>query len=265
MRYVRIFLLNLELALEHRGRSLVWFFIALCNSLFYFIFWHGAFSAQSVINTTITQSSISTYYFLLVIAGAFLVVHIEEDVAYWDIQQGGLSRYLTKPFSYYWSKFIEEIPWRIVQGVFGVVAFLFLTKVFDSLVVLEERPLFIVFTVVSFLLAYLISFTYKMIIGISTLWFTDYSGLHQLTTVLLFIFAGFVIPIEFLPGFLRNIAQILPFAYMIYYPVRAMQGLLDISAFEKILSIQFFWLIGLLFVYRFLWKRGVREFTGVGQ
>lgn len=265
MRYVRIFFLNLEQALEHRGKSFVWFLIAFFNSLFYFVFWHGSFSAKSVVDTTISQSSIASYYFLLIIAGAFLVVHIEEDVAYWDIQQDGLSRYLTKPFSYFWSKFIEEIPWRIVQGIFGVVAFVLLSKLFGQLVLLEQRPLFILLTSLSFFIAYLISFTYKMIIGVSTFWFTDYHGFHQMTTVLLFIFAGFVIPIEFLPGFLKSIANVLPFAYMIYYPVRAIQGLLDISIFGRVLVVQAIWFLGLLFVYRLLWRRGVREFTGVGQ
>lgn len=39
MRYVRIFSLNLEQALDHRGRSFVWFLIAFFNSLFYlFVF-----------------------------------------------------------------------------------------------------------------------------------------------------------------------------------------------------------------------------------
>lgn len=265
LRYVRIFLLNLEQALEHRGRSFVWFLIAFFNSLFYFVFWHGAFKTGSVVDTSITASSIASYYFLLVIAGAFLVVHIEEDVAYWDIQQGGLSRYLTKPFSYYWSKFIEEIPWRIVQGVFGVLAFVLLSNLFGQLVILEQRPLFILATFLLFLMAYLISFTYKMIIGVSTFWFTDYHGFHQMTTVLLFIFAGFVIPVEFLPGLLKQIALALPFPYMIYYPIRAMQGLLDSSILAQTFAVQIAWFIGLLLVYRVLWHRGVREFTGVGQ
>lgn len=265
MRYVRIFLLYFEQVLEHRSRVLVWFLIGLVNSLLYFIFWHGVTGDASVASEPISLSSITTYYFLLIIAGAFLLVHIEEDVAYWDIQQGGLTRYLAKPFSYFLSKFLDEIAYRIGQGVLGIIAFVAFTQLFGQYVQLEHRPVFVVLAIISVIMAYLISFIFKMIIGISTFWITDYSGLHQLTTVLLLIFAGFVIPLEFLPNFLQTAANALPFAYMIYYPVRMVQGALDISLLGRVIGMQGFWFIFLLLIYRMLWKRGVREYTGIGQ
>lgn len=265
MRYVRMLLLHFEEALEYRSRNFVWFLIALINPLIYFAYWHGALSEKSSATSFMRLPDIASYYFLLIIAGAFLVVHIEEDVAYWDIQQGGLSRHLIKPFSYYWLKFLEEIPWRIVQGVLGVFAFLLLMMLFGQFILLTTNLYILIAAGVSIVFAYLLSFTYKMVLGISTLWFTDYSGLQQLSTVLFLIFAGFVIPIEFLPDTLQSIANILPFAYIIYYPVRAMQGVIDITDLFRIMSIQGIWLCGLLMLYRILWRFGIRKFTGVGQ
>src|SRR5689334_7180600 len=105
MRYFRIFLLHFQQAFALRSRSLVWFGISLFNPVTFLIFWTGAYNEKSTLFAGWNLSYVSTYYFLLVIASSLLIVHIEEDISYWDIQQGGLSRYLLKPFSYVKSKF----------------------------------------------------------------------------------------------------------------------------------------------------------------
>src|SRR3989304_6642440 len=107
MRYVRMLLLHFDLALVSRSRSFIWFLITLINPLIYLTFWRGALTAGSASPIGWSLSSVASYYLLLVIAGAFLSVHIEEVVAYYDIQQGWLSNYLTRPFSYFWFKFFH--------------------------------------------------------------------------------------------------------------------------------------------------------------
>ncbi len=265
MRYVRILLLYFEEVFEYRSRVLVWFLIGFINSLIYFVFWKGSLTGSGSVASPVSISDITSYYFFLIIAGAFLVVHIEEDVAYWDIQQGGLVKYLMKPFSYFRIKFLQELPWRVSQGLIGVFAFLLLVLAFGRFFRITQDPYIIMLAIISTLLALGMSFTFKMIVGILTIWITDYSGLHQLVTVVFFIFAGFVIPLDYLPEILHKIAMVLPFGYMIYYPIRAFQGLLSEHELYSVIGIQAIWLFLLLGGYAFFWRKGIKEFTGVGQ
>lgn len=265
MRYVRIFAIHFQEAFALRSRSVVWFLIALLNPLTYFLFWSGMYAGNQIPFAQWNISSIATYYFLLVIAGSLLIVHIEEDVAHWDIQQGGLSRYLLKPFSYIRLKFFEELPWRIIQAFFGVIIFIMFWILFGSFIAVAHTPLDIALAVFIIVLGFIISFIFKMIVGISALWLTDYSGLQQLVEAIIFIFAGMLMPLEFLPNGLQQIAYATPFSYIIYFPLMAFQGKLTLIESIRTIGIQFIWIVLLAGIYQVLWKKGVRLFTGIGQ
>ncbi len=265
MRYVRIFLLHFEQAFEYRGRNFVYFLVELVNPILYLLFWRGAFASGQLNNFSSSFSDISSYYFLLIFAGAFLTVHVEEDVALLDIKEGGLVKYLTRPFSYFWMKFFDEIPWRIIQGIFGIIILAIIMLWFGNFIKLATSPLSIFIAIIVGILAYFISFIFKMIVGLSALWIIDYGGLQQLTTVIMLVFAGFVIPLQFFHPILKNISNILPFAYMIYYPVLALQGKLVGMDLVRIIGTQIVWLGILIMLYNKMWKAGIRLFTGIGQ
>ena len=112
---------------------------------------------------------------------------------------------------------------------------------------------------------YIISFIFKMIVGISALWLTDYSGLQQLVEAVILIFAGMLMPLEFLPNIVRQIAFSLPFSYIIYFPLLAFQGKLTVPESLRTIGIQVAWIVILAGIYQLLWKKGVRLFTGIGQ
>ncbi len=265
MRYTRIFFLHFQDAFENRGRSFVWFLLSLLNPLLVLLFWRGAFAENAQPLEGWSYNSIATYYLLLVVAGAFLQVHIEEDVARRDIHSGFLSQYLTKPFPYILMKFFTELPWRMIQGFFGIVMLIVFSFVFRNGLSLVHTAESLLASLLIIILALLISFVFKMIVGISALWITEYSGLQEMIGVVDIIFAGFVLPLALFPPFIKTIALFLPFAYMIYFPVVSLLGKLSSVESMQIIGIQLVWLIGLWIMYRKLWESGVKRFTGLGQ
>lgn len=265
MRYVRIFFIHFQEAFYERGRSFVWFLIPLIDALLILAFWIGALKEKGSLGSDWTLSSISSYYFLLIIAGSFLMMHIEEEVAQHDIQQGGLVRYLLRPFSYFWFKFFNEISWRIIQGFYALIVFLLFVFFFGNFVELSSSPQILFLSGIIIILALFLSFTFKMIFGLSAFWITDYTGAQQIVDVVLIVFGGFVIPLEFFPDILKRVAYILPFSYMTYFPIIALQGKLALFELLRVIVIQSAWLGGFWLLYRFLWDRGVKEFTAVGQ
>ena len=265
MRFVRIFLLFFQHVTNFRSRNFVWFLIALLNPLFVLIFWIAVIRDNTNILGGWNLSSISTYYFLLIIATSLILSHIEEDVAIRDIREGQLVTYLTKPFSYFQLKFISEIGWRIMQGFFGVMIFSIFYLFFQRFIVLPNSFLEILFSALIILLAILISFTFKMIVGITAFWFIDFWGLQQIIEVIIVILAGFIMPIELFPDWLENISKMTPFPYMIYYPIVSLQSKLISPELVNVIFVQIVWLVILGVTYRWLWAKGIKRFTGVGQ
>jgi ABC-2 type transport system permease protein len=261
MRILRIFLLNFQNVFEYRSRSFVWFVIGLIGPLVMILFWYAASNS----NSDLQFSTIASYYLLLIPISITLTSHVEEKVSNEDIKDGELTHYLMRPFSYYWFNYFEEVPYRLLQGFYGIVIVGILLYFFPYLLTIKQNPFSLLLAICIFILGYALSFTFKMIVGLVTFWVTDIGGFIQFEDMLFFIFAGYMMPLYLLPTQMQHIAQFLPFAYMIYYPVQAVQGALSVDQLFWTMFLQVCWLLGLVYIYSVLWHNGLKKFTATGQ
>ena len=208
---------------------------------------------------------IAIYYFLLIPMAGILLSHPEFPIVRDDIEKGELAGRLLKPFSYYWQRFFIEIPVRIFQGGIGILIFILFSYYFNlasSIKIDTER---IIPLIAMFILAYFICFTLKMILAITALWTTDIRGIRETLDTVIYIFAGYIVPITLLPDTLLRIAKMTPFPYMMYYPVIAIQGSMKFNQMWEIVAVQIFWVILLSIIFRFQWRRGLMRFTDLGH
>lgn len=256
MKWLRMLGLYFERTFEYRLRSLVWILIPITNNMTLILFWAG---------TGNTSSSVSTYYILMTLVGLLITSHTEYEVAEVDIKQGGLVNYLTKPVSYYFIQLLSETPYRILHGLY---AFLilggFLTFIPGALQ-LSLNPFHIPLVILILILGLLISFSFKIGMAYTAFWIKDTTGLFEFFTVVMIIFSGGVMPIPWYPIMMQKICNLLPFAYSGYYPVMAVQGGLSLIELLNIITIQGIWLSVLFLLQGYIWKRGMREFSAIGQ
>lgn len=168
MKYVKIFLLHFQFVLHHRARSFIWFLIPAVETGLLLLFWLGALKTNNILGLSIP--SVISYYLFIAVLSVFLVAHVEDDVAREGIREGKLTSYLTRPISFYWIKFIEEFPYRLLQGFYGVVILVILTLIFGKFYIFTNDILVIFLSIIIVILAYFLFFTYKMIIGIFAFW-----------------------------------------------------------------------------------------------
>jgi ABC-2 type transport system permease protein len=212
-----------------------------------------------------TLSSVTSYYFLLIVAAAVLMTHPEIPIIRDDIEKGELAGRLLKPFSYYWQRFHAEIPVRIFQGIVGTLIFFLLIYLYRAHMSFHLSLTTGLLALIIIVFAYLICFTFKMILATTALWTTEIRGAQELTDIVIIVFAGYIVPVNLLPGILEKIAYLLPFAYIIYYPIIAVQGKLEISALISVISVQIVWLVLLSVGFRFLWRKGLAQYTDFGH
>lgn len=265
MRYVRIFLLHFQYISELRARSLVWFLLPIIDTAVLIIFWSAALSENKQIFPGWNFRELVSYYLLLILASSLLMAHIEDDVSKEDIKQGHLVFYITKPFSYFFLKLFSELTPRVLQGIYALVVILAALFLFGSFLTLANSLPQFFLTIFIWVNAFLISFLFKMIIGLFAFWFTDIWGFHQLMEVIAITFSGLIMPIILLPNPFDILANFLPFSYMIGYPILSVMGKLEVAQQLNIVFIQIFFLTLFSLIYKFTWKKGVQQFVGVGQ
>ncbi len=193
------------------------------------------------------------------------MMHPEVPILRDDIEKGELAGRLLKPFSYYWQRFNIELSVRVFQGSVGVVAAFGLAFWYHTNFQLRLSLLTAFLALIIIILAYFICFTYKMILAITALWTSETRGLQELSEILVTIFAGYIVPVNLLPGILEKIATVLPFAYIIYYPIVAVQGKLAVTNLLEVISIQIMWLMFLGLGFHFLWRKGLKQYADFGH
>lgn len=260
MRHIRIFLLQFNEVIEDKGRILVWFLLTAISPLLLILFWRGASQIPGW-----TSAEITTYYLLAIVVYAGVMTHSEQHVATIDIQEGGLGAYLLKPYSYMRLIFDNEVSYRLFQGTLACVMLGCLVFLFPSFFTFAKDVNIILISLLMVVFAFFLTFVFKMAVALFAFWLTETRGIFESVDVLIVIFSGVLMPIAFMPQWLQSVASFLPFSYMIYYPVIALEGKLSMAECLNVLLMQLIW-IGLFYLlYKLLWKYGLRRFSAVGQ
>ncbi len=258
MRYFRVFILYINNVLEYRARAFVYFLMSLINPLILIIFWRS-------INAGLTANDVNSYYLLFIIASGLLIAHIEVEVAIEDIKQGGLTPFLLKPFSYFTLKFMLELAYRLMRSSFSFIAVIIISWGFGIFIQISHDPVVILLSLLIAVFAFILSFVFKMTLALLAFWIEEIRGIFEISDVALIVLAGNIMPIHLYPIWLKNIAFTLPFSYMIYFPIIAIQGKLELFQLVEVIGAQCIWIFILGVLYKLMWISGIKKFTGIGQ
>lgn len=263
-RYFNIFLLEFQVAFAIKSLSLVWFLTALVGPLLMLIFWGNATSSHGGSISGWNFSDFATYYLLIVLAGSLFLAHIESGLAR-DINRGDITLYLLKPRPFYMFMLLHETPWRIIQGAFTIITIFGIALFTTNTVHVTNSPSHFLYAIIMMFLAYIMSFTFKMCVGLLGLWFTEVSGIIQLDDMIVTVCGGIIAPLIFVPLQFRVFLDFLPFVYILYYPIMTLLGKLNQSTEIKIIGIQILWLLIFSLIYKYLWFEGRKKYTAFGR
>lgn len=107
----------------------------------------------------------------------------------------------------------------------------------------------------------LVSFAFRFIANSLAFWTTDARGIIYLTNTVVLFFAGFIVPLNFFPPWLRSLAEALPFRGLAQAPVNVYLGKLAGPALAQALAVQVLWLAVLVLIGRWVLGRMVQRLT----
>ncbi len=115
--------------------------------------------------------------------------------------------------------------------------------------------------------ACILMFLMSFLIGMAAFGLKNIRALEDLKGVLLGVFGGALIPIDFLPDTVRNIADALPFKYIFYEPLQFFLNNPAKAGWEplmKTVMMQLLWIFVLYILIRALWSIAAKRFCAVG-
>lgn len=200
-------------------------------------------------------------YFLVV----FLVRQLTVVWVVWEfereVNEGKLSPFLLQPIDPGWRHFFSHVAERFARIPFILMLmglFLVLYPEAVWLPPLGSLTLGLIATSLAFCLRFVIQYTFSMM----AFWTERANAMEQVWYLIYIFLSGMIAPLEVFPDPVRAVVLWTPFPYLIYFPANVIIG-------EQTNLIQGFLAMagwGLIFfaVNRWLWRRGVRQYSGMG-
>lgn len=246
---------------QYRASLLIWTISSVLEPLVYLIVWSTVSNGSGGSVGSYTTQNFAAYYIVLMLVNQTTFTWIMYEYEY-RIRQGYLSFALLKP--------VHPIHSDIADNLSSKLITLPILLVVAGLLALAFHPSagLVPWAMLAFLpaliLAFLVRFLLEWTLALAAFWTTRVSALNQVYFVLMLFLSGQIAPLALFPAWLQLIANLLPFRWMIGFPVELLLGRLTPHQALQGFAAQAAWLIVSLALIRVIWRAGLRAYSAVG-
>jgi len=245
--------------MQHRGFFFLLAFMWMIPPLVYLFVWMTAAADKTI--GGYTREEFVAYYLILIIVNQ--VTYAQTNWTVGDqIRAGTMNIHLLRPLSPVFEALASEIAGKVVFMVFIIPV----TAVLG--IILKPEFHFSWESFYQFILAlglaWALRFFWGYWIAILAFWATRADALLAVQDSLMFILAGQIAPVSLLPEWMKGAAHLLPFRYMVGFPVEILTGPLSTQEIWMGFLGQLSWLAFTLLLFLFVWQKGLKRYSAVG-
>lgn len=259
--YVQQFKTTFASMVQYRASLFIWMISHVLEPLVYLVVW-------SVVSEG-GGGSVGDYT-TAAFAGYFIILMLVENVSYtwimyeydYRVREGMLSPALLKPVHPIHMDIADNISSKLITMPFMLLVAVVLSLIFHPMI--APQPWALAAAVPVLLLAFLLRFLLEWTLAQAAFWTTRTSAINQSYFVLILFLSGQIAPLELFPHPIQVLATILPFRWILGFPVELLLGrLTPIEALTGI-GMQALWVVLAYGLMRFIWRAGVRLYSAVG-
>jgi ABC-2 type transport system permease protein len=245
--------------MQHRGFFFLLAFMWMVPPLIYLFIWVTAAGSETI--GGFSRDEFIAYYLVLIIVNQLTYATTNWTVGDY-IRYGNMNILLTRPISPIFDALSQEIAGKVVFMAFILPITLILGLILRPEI--SATPERLILFLLALGLAWVLRFLWGYWIALLAFWATQANALLAIQDSLIFLLAGQVAPIALLPGIMKDIAVILPFRYMIGFPVEILTGHLSSAEIQLGFGIQIGWLIFTAILFTLIWRTGLKQYSAVG-
>jgi ABC-2 type transport system permease protein len=261
LAFARASFLNL---LAYRTRYLVGILTYFFNVTVWYYIWRALFSEQVPGGTLggFTFPQMLTYVATGWVLRSFYFNEIDREIAA-QVQEGRLAMALIKPVNYQAMTIIQALGESAFRAIFFALPIAAVLLIVYPLS-LPASPLAAFLFSISGVLSALLVAAINFSVGLIAIRTYSILGFLRAKYMILELLSGLLIPPVFFPPRVQPVLDWLPFQHMNFTPGRIYLGLIGGTAAVRILAIQAAWVVGLLWLGHFLWKRTSKHIESMG-
>jgi len=255
-KYFEYLRISFQTVLAYRARYFVGVFTYLIHvSVYYFLY--KALFAQGGSIKGYTLQTMVTYVSIGWISKSFYLNYIDHELSN-DVRMGQIAMDLIKPVDFqlmYYFRGYGQSLFRIVLFTPPIVVATLLVFNVQAPASAAHLGLFLLSTFLSALIYLGINF----FVGAIAVFFLSIQGILYPKNLMIELFSGLLIPIDWFPGWFQTLSALLPFQSIAFVPLSVYLGRLEGQALVRALGAQGFWVVALFLAGRALWRVGRRR------
>lgn len=263
-KYLTVFSVSWQNGFVYRMNFILWRVRSVIVILTVYFLWNALFQSNQVL-FGYTKAQMLTYVFLTLVLRSIILSLKSMDAA-GEIQDGKLSNYLVKPLNYHFYWFTVDIADKILNILFSIFEIILLYFVLHPPIYVQTDP----FMLFGFMLAIAGAVVLYFLLGnIATnfsFWLPGNAwGFWFILFILDELLGGIMFPLDVLPRQIYNLVMLLPFPYLIYFPANLYLGGFSPALIYQGLIICGIWIVILLAIIRFEWRKGLVIYESQGR
>ena len=259
--YLQQFRTTFAMMLQYRAALAIWMIAHVLEPLVYLIVWSTVSKASGGSVGDYTTGEFAAYFIVLMLVNHVTYTWIMYEYEY-RIREGMLSFALLKPVHPIHSDIADNISSKAVTFPFMVLVAAAMALIFHPAI--SFVPWALLVAPLALVLAFGVRFLLEWTLAQAAFWTTRVSALNQTYFVMVLFLSGQIAPLTLFPPAIQTGAAILPFRWMIGFPVELLLGRLTPVEALTGLGAQAIWFLLSFLLARYVWRAGVRVYSAVG-
>lgn len=247
--------------LQYRASALIWLLGTVLEPVIYLVIWSTVARASGGSVGSYSVAGFAGYYLVLMLVNHITFTWIMFEYEF-RIRQGMFSPLLLRPIHPIHKDIADNITYKIITFPALLLAAVGLAFVFHP--VIAPPGWAMLAAVPAIVLACCIRFFVEWTLAMAAFWTTRIGAINQMYFVTLLFLSGQMAPLDLMPAPVQLAATVLPFRWMVAYPVELILGRLTPAAALTGLAVQASWLVLSLLLLLVVWRAGVRTYSAVG-
>jgi ABC-2 type transport system permease protein len=223
-----------------------------------FFFWQAVFSGRDHFNGY-TFSQIVTYYFLIRVTYNRVSTFNASSLAK-DIKSGEVVKYLLRPYDFTLYFISTSFTRAALWSLGNLLAISLYSFYLYQYLVFPSHSFYWLAYGVTFILNGILSICLNLLIGYIGFWIGEVTHLKLVSTVVINVLSGGLIPLAFFPLWFQQISLYLPFRFLVQFPADVFFGRLDYWGVIRGEIVLFFWILVLFTLARVILASGLRTY-----
>lgn len=259
IKYILIASNSIQELLAYRLNFFLWRLRVIISVLISFFLWQTVYTGRSQV-FGYDKAQMLTYIILITFLNGLVLSNQTFRIAE-EINSGRISNFLIKPMNYFKNIAARDIADKSVNTVFSIFEMILLVIVLKPPIFLQTSIYWLSLFFIVSILAAVLFFAIGSILSLIGFWTKETWAPRFVFYILVTFLAGTYFPLDIFPKPIFNILELLPFAYLIFFPLKIYLGNMSSEHLMGGIIIMLAWIFITYIALQFIWKKGLRKYT----